>query len=62
MPVTLLAMSSADLRALRDVLGLTQAELAERIGMHPNSVSRMERGELAISARTAAVVRLLVSR
>ena len=55
-------MSSDDLRQLRDMLGLTQAELAERIGMHPNSVARMERGELAISARTAAAVRLLVSR
>lgn len=62
MPATPLAMSSADLRAFRDMLGLTQAELAERIGMHPNSVARMERGELAISARTAAAVRLLVSR
>lgn len=52
-------MTGTELRDLREVLGLTQAQLAARIGMHPNTVARMERGELAVSARTEAVVRLL---
>lgn len=55
-------MDSAGLRTIREALRLTQAELAARLGMHPNTIARMERGELAISARTAAAVRLLVSR
>jgi transcriptional regulator with XRE-family HTH domain len=33
------------LRRLRDGSGLTQAELAERAGIHPNTMARMERGE-----------------
>lgn len=53
-------MSAADLRQARDLLRLTQSQLAERLGMHPNTVARMERGELAVSPRTAATVRLLL--
>jgi len=52
-------MSSADLCALRALLRLTQSELAERLGMHPNTVARMERGELLISRRTATALRVL---
>ena len=47
------------MRDLRELMRLTQATLAARIGMHANTVARMERGEMAISARTEAVVRLL---
>ena len=36
------------LRLRRRVLGLTQAQLAERIGFHPNALARWERGELRI--------------
>jgi transcriptional regulator with XRE-family HTH domain len=53
-------MSAADLRRLRELLKLTQAQLADRLGMHANTVARMERGELPVSARTAATLRLLV--
>ena len=39
-----------DIKALRERLGLTQTELAEAVGVHPNTVARWERGELGISA------------
>lgn len=55
-------MTADELHHLREVLSMTQRELADALGMHVNSIARMERGELAISARTAAAVRLLVSR
>lgn len=54
-------MSGSDLRQLRELLKLTQAELAERLGMHANTVARMERGELPVSTRTAAALRLLIA-
>lgn len=52
-------MTGAALRALRLTLGLTQCQLADALGMHPNTVARMERGEKPISKRTEATLRLL---
>lgn len=52
-------MKPSDLAKLRARLRLTQRALAERIGAHPNTVARMERGELAISRRTEVVLKLL---
>ena len=46
-----LRMTGAELRALRIRLGLTQADLAEAVGVVGNTLARWERGELAISAR-----------
>ena len=39
----------ADLRRRRRALGLTQVELAEHLGVSPNTVARWERGELGVS-------------
>jgi transcriptional regulator with XRE-family HTH domain len=33
------------LRELREAAGLTQAQLAERAGLHPQGVVKLERGE-----------------
>ena len=44
------------LRAIRQELGLTQAGLAEAIGVRPNTVARWERGEIGISEPTARLV------
>ena len=44
-------MKHADLKALRMRLGLTQAALAQAVGVVPNTLARWERGELAIPAR-----------
>jgi transcriptional regulator with XRE-family HTH domain len=41
-----------DMRAIRQELKLTQAELAERLGVHQATVSRFETGELPLDRRT----------
>ena len=53
-------MEGSELAALRKQLGLTQAQLAERIGIAPNSLARLERGERRISEPMARLVKLLV--
>ena len=40
----------AGIKALRQRIGLTQKQLADAVGVKPNTVARWERGELAISA------------
>lgn len=52
-------MSSAELRAIRDRFGWTQSQLADAIGMHPNTVACMERGDKPISPRTVAALEML---
>lgn len=42
--------STLDIKTLRERLGLTQKELADAVGVQPNTVARWERGELRISA------------
>jgi transcriptional regulator with XRE-family HTH domain len=42
-------MLGAELLARRKSLGLTQSELAERLGVASNTVARWERGELTIA-------------
>ena len=44
-------MTGAELRHERRRVGLTQRELAERMGLHRNTVARLERGEWPISDR-----------
>jgi transcriptional regulator with XRE-family HTH domain len=39
-------MKEFDLRASREKLKLTQAQLAERLGVPSNTIARWERGEL----------------
>lgn len=47
------------LLAHRTALGLTQVQLAEKLGLHPNHIACMERGERAVTARTFLHVRAL---
>jgi DNA-binding transcriptional regulator YiaG len=57
---TIAEVSGKELRRLRqDVLDLTQAQLAERLGVTSTSVARWERGERAISEPVARLVRFL---
>ena len=44
-------MTGAYLRHERRRAGLTQRELAARVGLHRNTVARLERGEWPISDR-----------
>ena len=41
------------MRELRRLTGWTQRDLAERMGLHKNTVARLERGELPLSPRHA---------
>jgi DNA-binding transcriptional regulator YiaG len=52
-------MRPADLRALRELLALTQSALADALGMHANTVACMERGDKPISSRTVASLKML---
>ncbi len=52
-------MKGQELRRIRRQLKLTQAQLAEEIGVTATSVARWEREERAISEPVARLVRLL---
>ena len=52
-------MTGAEFRAIREGLGLTQAELAEWLGMAQPHISRIERGERQPTRQQAAAIRLL---
>lgn len=52
-----MTMQADDLKAIRSTMGLTQGELADRLGVTPQFVGRMERGKQAIEQRTALAVR-----
>jgi 5-methylcytosine-specific restriction protein A len=49
-------VTAHDLRRIRKQLGLTQAALAERVGVTPNSLARQERGELGIAEPVARLL------
>lgn len=52
-------MTGEELRRVRRRLGLTQVQLAERLGVAANSVARWERDEVPIREPIARLVRLL---
>jgi DNA-binding transcriptional regulator YiaG len=56
------AMKGQELRHHRARLGVTQAQLADRLGVTANALARWERGERRISEPVARLVTLLVSR
>src|SRR5215472_4987210 len=53
-------MSGDELKTLRRKVGMTQAQVAELIGVTSNAVALWERGERAISEPVARLVRYLV--
>lgn len=53
-------MQGDELKALRKQAGLTQAELAQALGLTQTFIGLMERGEKAIERRTELAVRYLV--
>jgi len=53
-------MAGEELRLYRTRFGLTQAAMARVLGVHWNSLARMERGEMIISEPVARLVRLLI--
>lgn len=53
-------MTGAELKRCREQLKLTQAAMAKQIGVHSNSLARMERNDMTISEPVAKLVRLIV--
>jgi DNA-binding XRE family transcriptional regulator len=53
-------MTGKELKAARAKLGKTQEELGEALGVHWNSVARMERNEFPIIRTTELAVKYLL--
>jgi DNA-binding transcriptional regulator YiaG len=51
-------VDGSELRGLRMRTGLTQAALADRLGVAPNSVARWERNERTIAEPMARLIRM----
>jgi DNA-binding XRE family transcriptional regulator len=56
-----MAMTGAALKRSRMRPKLTQVEMAKKIGVHSNSLARMERGEMTISEPVSRLVQFLVA-
>lgn len=54
-------MTPADFRAARETLGLTQAQLAEALGMQRRQIIRLEAGETPIKPLHEYAVRWLLT-
>lgn len=52
-------MTAEQVRALREHLGLTQAQLAGRLGITQSAVSQIESGAVSVSRRTEKQLRAL---
>ena len=52
-------MTARQFKAIRRRLGLSQRALAEKLGLHPNSVARLERGEMTITTLVSNFLTLL---
>ena len=57
---TLDTMTGAELKRARKKLGMTQKKLGEALGVHWNSVARMERNEFPIIRTTELAVKYLL--
>ncbi len=55
------AVNGHDLRHLRQRAGLTQAKLAEQLGLTSNHVARLERNERRITKSMERLVRLTLA-
>ncbi len=56
-----IVVAGRELKGIRVRLGLTQAQLAEAVGVTPNTVARWERSEISISEPIARLVRKIAS-
>jgi len=52
-------VTGAELLAIRRKLRLTQAQLAEQVGVAPNTIPRQERGEIGIGEPLARLLQIL---
>ena len=52
-------MNGKELKQIRHRLGLTQKQMAETVGIHWNSLARMERDEMRITEPMSKLIQLL---
>lgn len=50
-----------DLLTIRKRLGLTQSAMAEKLGLNQSTISRFERGDLAVDKRTQLAAQALLA-
>jgi DNA-binding transcriptional regulator YiaG len=55
-------MTAKEVRAIRRRLGLTQRELADKVGVARNTVTRWELGLIGIRESAARLLRLLATQ
>jgi transcriptional regulator with XRE-family HTH domain len=55
-------MTGQEVRAARKLLGLTQAQFGERVGVQRNTVARWERDELTVGSTAAILIALLAKQ
>lgn len=51
-----------DIETARKALGVSQAKMAQMLGLHQSTISRLERGELAPDKRTLLAVNSLLAQ
>ena len=51
-----------ELRETRKTLGVTQVELADLLGLHQSTISRLESGALPLDGRTRLALEALTAR
>ena len=56
-----MSMTGSELKRYRKRFSLTQVDMAKKIGVHSNSLARMERNEMTISEPVARLVRLIAA-
>ncbi len=55
-------MTGDEVRRTRRLLGLTQRQFGERVGVQRNTVARWERDELTVGTTAAILIRLLAQQ
>jgi transcriptional regulator with XRE-family HTH domain len=55
-------MKARELKAIRKLLGWSQARLAEAVGVASNSIARQERGEIGIKESLARLIRVIAEQ
>jgi transcriptional regulator with XRE-family HTH domain len=51
-----------DIQTIRKALGLSQSEMADRLGLNQSTISRFERGDLPLDKRTLLAAQLLLTQ
>lgn len=51
-----------DVRSTRKALGLTQTELADKLGLNQSTISRLEKGVLPVDERTCLALEAIAAR